>query len=164
MTGPLLLYPNETVQHAGMFLRSGLSLRYHGIAGHTLRLAHLPKGDYLFMTQAPREVDCLTGAALVTDRQLFDDLNGFDPLLGVLGQDVDLCLELRSQGLRNIFTPRARFYHLESRSRGRYYDLVDRNLLLDRWSGVIAADPYFNPNFDVEACDYSLKPEPLLRP
>ncbi len=44
MSGPLLLYPDETVQHAGMFLG------YKGVAGHLLRGSRLPAEDYLFMT------------------------------------------------------------------------------------------------------------------
>jgi len=150
MTGPLLLYPNETVQHAGMFLD------HYGIAGHTLRSARLPSGDYLFMTQAPREVSCLTGAALVIDRQLFDDLNGFDPLLGTIGQDVDLSLRVNRSGRRLIFNPQSVLLHMESTS---LRDVLEDPAVLAtrerevayfrrRWSHAVAQDAFHNPVFD----------------
>ena len=110
MTGPLLLYPDKSVQHAGMFLG------FHKTAGHTLRSARLPAGDYLFMTQAPRQVSCLTGAAMLVDRRLFDDLNGFDPLLGTYIQDVDLSLRVGRSGRRLVFNPRSILLHMEPAS------------------------------------------------
>ncbi len=94
---------------------------------------------------------------MMLKKQAFDSVGGFNEHYFTAYQDVDLCLQLRSLGKRNIFVPRAVFFHLESYSRGQYYDLVDRNLLLDRWEDVIASDPYYNPNFDVDSCDYTLK-------
>jgi hypothetical protein len=49
--------------------------------------------------------------------------------------------------------------HHESLSRGNYYDMIDRHLLLDLWESTIEqGDRYYNPKFDVQACDYSLLP------
>ena len=151
ITGPLLLYPDERVQHSGMFLG------YKNVAGHLLRSARLPDGDYLFMTQAPREVSCLTGAAMVIERSLFDDLNGFDPLLGTYLQDVDLSLRVQRSGRRLVFNPQAVLVHMESSSlretladparqatREREHAYFSR-----RWAGALARDPFHNPNFDV---------------
>jgi GT2 family glycosyltransferase len=161
MTGPLLLYPNETVQHAGMFLG------YKNGAGHLLRSAHLPEGDYLFMTQAPREVSCLTGAALVIKRGLFDDLNGFDPLLGTFIQDVDLSLRVNRSGRRVVFNPQSILLHIESASvRGGLEDPGiqatrerEHAYFLRRWSSALEQDAFHNPNFDPEAEDLrSLRP------
>jgi GT2 family glycosyltransferase len=161
MTGPLLLYSDETVQHAGMFLG------YNNVAGHVLRSAHLPDGDYLFMTQAPREVSCLTGAALVMKRDMFDDLNGFDPTLGTSIQDVDLSLRVNRSGRRLIFNPQSILLHIESASLRR--GLEDPGLqatrerehayFLRRWGNALEQDPFHNPNFDPNAEDLrSLRP------
>lgn len=161
MTGPLLLYPDETVQHAGMFIG------YKNVAGHALRSAHLPDGDYLFMTQAPREVSCLTGAALIMKRGMFDDLNGFDPLLGTSIQDVDLSLRVSRSGHRLVFNPQAILLHMESVSvREELEDpnthatrLLEHAYFIRRWSGALERDPFHNPNFDPEAEDLrSLRP------
>jgi GT2 family glycosyltransferase len=149
MSGPLLLYPDETVQHAGMFLG------YKGVAGHVLRGSRLPAEDYLFMTQAPREVSCVTGAVMVVDRQLFENLNGFDPLLGTYIQDVDLCLRVGHSGFRIVFNPRAILLHLESSSvremladpavqatRAREYIYFVR-----RWGETRERDAFHNSSF-----------------
>jgi GT2 family glycosyltransferase len=154
--GGLLLYPNHTVQHAGVVLGC------RGTADHVLRHAPEDSDGYAGSLACAREVSAVTAACLMLQREKFERAGGFNEYYHTIYQDVDLCLELRSQGLRNIFAPRARFFHLESPSRGRYYDLVDRNLLLDRWGEAIAAtDPYYNRNLDVEACDYRLKPDPV---
>ncbi|MBO0797739.1 MAG: glycosyltransferase [Blastocatellia bacterium] len=152
LTGPLLLYPDETVQHAGMFLG------YRGVAGHTLRAARLPSGDYLFMTQAPREVSCLTGAVLTIDRQLFEDLNGYDPLLGTYLQDVDLCLRAKRLGRRLIFNPRSVLLHMESTTiRDSLADPLMQNVrereryhFVRRWGADVRRDPFYNPNMDLQ--------------
>jgi GT2 family glycosyltransferase len=161
MTGPLLLYPDETVQHAGMFIG------YKNVAGHLLRFANLPEGDYLFMTQAPREVSCLTGAALVMKRCMFDDLNGFDPLLGISIQDVDLSLRVSRSGRRLVFNPRAILLHMESVSvREGLEDpsahatrRLEHAYFLRRWSSALEQDAFHNPNFDPDEEDLrSLRP------
>jgi GT2 family glycosyltransferase len=68
-------------------------------------------------------------------------------------------MKIRDRGKRIIFTPQATFIHHESLSRGKYYDLVDRNLLLDYWEPLIKkGDPYYNPHFNIERLDYSPRP------
>ena len=149
MTGPLLLYPDESVQQAGMFLG------FMNTAGHTLRHAQLPSGDYLFMTQAPREVSCLTGAAVAIERGLFSDLNGFDPLLGSYLQDVDLGLRVNRLGRRVIFNPYSILLHMESTSirktlgnpAVRAAQARERAYFWRRWGDPVARDLFHNPSF-----------------
>jgi GT2 family glycosyltransferase len=158
-TGPLLLYPDESVQHAGMFLG------HHKMAGHTLRSARLPDDDYLFMTQAPRQVSCLTGAAMLLDRRLFDDLNGFDPLLGTDGQDVDLSLRIGRSGRQLVFNPQSILLHMESTSLRDMLPAVqatrqrEHGYFVRRWGDQVEHDPFHNPNFDLQVEDLrSLRP------
>jgi len=149
--GGLLLYPDHTVQHAGVVLGC------RGTADHVLRRAPANSDGYAGSLCCAREVSAVTAACAMLKREIFERIGGFNEHYFTTYQDVDLCLQLRSMGRRNMFCPRAAFLHLESYSRGSYYDFVDRNLLLDRWEEMIASDPYYNPNFDVEACDYSLR-------
>ena len=150
--GGLLLYADGDVQHAGVVLGA------RGTADHLLRHAQADSHGHAGVLECAREVSAVTAACLMAQKEKFERAGGFNEYYHTAYQDVDLCLQLRSLGLRNIFTPRARLFHLESSTRGSYYDFVDRNLLLDRWGEVIAAsDPYYNPNLDLEAGDYSLK-------
>jgi GT2 family glycosyltransferase len=151
--GGLLLYPDRTVQHAGIVLGT------RGTADHVLRGAPADSDGYAGSLACAREVSAVTGACMMVSRTAFVDAGGFNEHYFTAYQDVDLCLQLRALGKRNIYCPRAVFYHAESISRGGYYDFVDRNLLLDRWEDMIASDAYYNPNFDVESCDYALAKE-----
>ncbi|HLH43128.1 MAG TPA: glycosyltransferase family 2 protein [Bryobacteraceae bacterium] len=152
--GALLLYPDLTVQHAGVVLGC------RGTADHVSRRASAGSDGYHGSLSCAREVSAVTAACMMLSRTAFEQAGGFFEEYCTAYQDVDLCLQLRAQGFRNIFTPHARFFHKESQTRGNYYDLGDRRLLLDRWGKTIAArDPYYNRNFDVEACNYTLKSE-----
>jgi GT2 family glycosyltransferase len=153
--GALLLYPDKRVQHAGVILGC------RGTADHVLRNVPGDADGYAGSLSCAREVSAATAACLMTPRDVFDQVGGFNEHFFTAYQDVDLCLKIRNLGKRIIFTPHAQLIHHESVSRGRYYDFVDRNLLLDYWEPLIkAGDPYYNPNFDVQACDYTLATKP----
>lgn len=150
--GALLLYPDQTIQHAGVVLGC------RGTADHVSRGASPWTDGYAGSLSSAREVSAVTAACLMISRALFDQVGGFNEHFFTAYQDVDLCLKVLKQNRRNIFTPRARFIHHESSSRGKYYDFVDRNLLLDYWEPDIeSGDRYYNVNLDVQACDYSVK-------
>jgi GT2 family glycosyltransferase len=155
--GPLLLYPDERVQHAGMYLG------YNACAGHTLRDACLPDEDYLFTGVAPRETSCLTGAVLLVNRAAFEAINGFDEQLATYLQDVDLGLRLNRIGRRNIFDPTSVLIHMESASirslkarmsfhRQRMAELARYQA---RWGAAVKADRLHPQGFDLQ--DESLR-------
>lgn len=150
VVGPLLLYPNGSVQHAGMFLG------FERVAGHSLRGAELPEGDCGFLASAPRQVMSVTGAALCMRRNDFEALNGFDRNRFALNiQDVDLCLRAHFSGLAVVFNPRSIFLHMESVSvRPTLHDLwtirrraLEHDAFAERWGDVLARDEFHNPNF-----------------
>ena len=55
---------------------------------------------------------------LLTRREVFEAVGGFNEELAVAFNDVDFCLEIRQAGYRIVYTPYARLYHYESASRG----------------------------------------------
>lgn len=148
--GALLAYPDRTVQHAGV------ALGMRGTADHLMRRFPLGVDGYAGSLVCAREVSAVTGACLMIRKPLFDEIGGFNEHFFTAYQDVDLCLRLRTRGLRVIYTPQAFLLHHESISRQSYYDMIDRMLLLDRWEEVIErGDPYYNPNLNLERGDYS---------
>jgi len=148
--GGLLLYPDHTIQHAGVVLGC------RGTADHVLRGCPGDADGYAGSLSCAREISAVTAACMMMRRDVYESVGGFNEHFFTAYQDVDLCLKVRERR-RIIWTPRARFIHHESASRGTYYDHVDRHLLLDFWEPLIqAGDPYYNPNFNVEACDYRL--------
>lgn len=152
ISGPLLLYGDERVQHAGMYLG------YRGHAGHLFRHARLPEDEVGLYAAAPRQVSAVTGAVMMVARELFEALNGFDELLPTFLQDVDLCLRARAVGRATVWTPLAELLHLESTSLRDHEDdpefgrqrQREAERFMQRWSEAVAADPFHNPAFDRE--------------
>lgn len=151
VTGPLLLYPDELVQHAGLYLG------FANCAGHTLRHASLPQGDYLFMASAPRQVSAVTGAVLLTRRSVFEQVNGFDRQLATYLQDVDYCLRVMNLDMDIVFNPNAALIHMESVSMKKLTERdnlhsqrsLEQKYFTVRFGQAVRRDPYHNPNFDV---------------
>ena len=149
--GALLLFPDGGVQHAGVILGP------RGTADHLMRGFPREVDGYAGSLVVSREVTAVTAACLMVKRSLFEEVGGFNEHYFTHYQDVDLCLMFRRAGKRNIFTPAAVLNHYESVSRKTYYDMIDRNLLLDRWNDLAGGDPYYNPNFDSEYDNYRLR-------
>ena len=152
VVGPLLLYPDERVQHAGMYLG------FNGRAGHTLRGARLPEQDYLFTAAAPREVSCVTGAVMLVRREAFEAVGGFDDQLATYLQDVDLCLRLGRSGWLNVFEPASVLIHMESASIReldrttafhRQREAEDQRFT-QRWGAALSRDPHHPVGFDIQ--------------
>ena len=148
VVGPLLLYPDFTVQHAGVVL--GL----RGTADHVMRGFPKDSDGYAGSLSCAREVSAVTAACLMVRKADYFAVGGMKEDYTVVYQDVDFCLRLRELGRRNIYTPRAVFLHHESKSRGKEYPMIDRALLLDCFGRYIRrGDPYYNPNFSLMSCD-----------
>ena len=146
---PLLLYPDDTVQHAGV------CLGMRETADHIMRGFPKDSDGYFGSLSCTREVSAVTAACMMLRRQTFLEAGGFREAFRTIYQDVDFCLRLRACGKRILFTPRAVLCHFESCSRGQKYDLQDRILLQDLWGKSIrAGDPYFNPNLDALSGSY----------
>jgi GT2 family glycosyltransferase len=110
--GATLLYPDRTIQHAGIVPEG------EGCWGHVYR--GKPEGYEGKQGELRhiRAVPAVTGACLLMRRQQFHELGGFDERFPVTLGDVDLCRRLRERGLLVVVTPHARLLHFESLSRG----------------------------------------------
>lgn len=153
--GPLLLYPDGKVQHAGQFLSGS-------VGRHAFRFspAGAPGPFGLAVTQ--RNVISVTGACLMTRRDVFERLGGFDTQHAVINNDLDYCLRAREAGLSVIYTPYARLTHHEMASRTELPDTFDSGRFRARWGDLFATgDPFFNPNLAQDADDYVPDQEPV---
>jgi GT2 family glycosyltransferase len=61
-------------------------------------------------------VDVVTGCLLLIDRELWEELEGFDPAFFMYGEDADLCLRARTLGARPMVTARATIVHYGGQS------------------------------------------------
>ena len=134
--GARLLFPNGTVQHAGVVWVAndqGPAMPQH--------VFHHEAGDLPAAT-AVVDLDAVTGACLAIRRDLFLELGGFDEAYVNGLEDIDLCLRLRSRGLRVVFRGDICLVHHESLTRG--IDVIasahNDTVFQARWGDICAAD------------------------
>lgn len=139
--GARLLFPDGTIQHGGVAVGVcwGAAHLQQGIDGY--------RPGYLSGMHVVRNTSAVTGACMMTRRDLFESLGGFDTSLPVAFNDIDYCLRTRERDLLVIYTPLAELVHHESKSRGHTDDVKERPYFRSRWREVmLAGDPYYNPN------------------
>jgi GT2 family glycosyltransferase len=151
--GAKLLYPNRTIQHAGVLLGLG------GVAGHCYRWYPAKHRGYFDSISRIRNYSAVTAACCLVPRGTFEQVGGFDEDLPTAFNDVDLCLRIRQAGYRVLYTPYAVLYHHESRSRGYELDPRDMAAMKLRWGEVLAADASYNPNLSLDRDGYHLRAE-----
>jgi GT2 family glycosyltransferase len=149
--GSKLLYPDGRLQHTGMVL---------GINGYPAHLFHqAPAGHPGYMAHANliRNYSAVTGAALMIRRALFDDMGGLDENFALDYNDTDLCLRLIQKGYRIVYTPYSLLYHHESATlSGGRLQQDETELFRQRWEGILANDPLYNPNLTRHRLDCGL--------
>jgi GT2 family glycosyltransferase len=113
--GVKLLYPDDSLQHAGMFFDLPGDTALAGL----WRNAHYFKGfaSDLPAANVARPVPALTGACLMISRELWAQTGGFSDIY-IQGdhEDSDLCLRLLEAGHENWYLPDVALYHLEGQS------------------------------------------------
>lgn len=110
--GPLLLYGDGTIQHAGVVVGLG------GWADHIFKgMKPIHIGSPYLSPMVKRNVLAVTGSCLVISRKTVDKIGKFDENFLVCGSDVEICLRAYERGLKNIYDPFVRLYHFESKTR-----------------------------------------------
>ena len=118
VVGPLLLFHNNTLQHAGISLGTRYGLPYHIYEG----LPYVGIKSLPGPVQTICEVSAVTGACTLTRKSLYQSLGGLDENnLKVTFNDIDFCLKVYDARYHNIFTSNVYLYHYESYTRGLDY-------------------------------------------
>lgn len=148
VVGARLLYPDGTLQHAGMMLGLAEGSPVHiGVYGADAAAADDPDYDRV------RSVACVTGAFMGVTRRWFEQLGRFDAIrFPVAYNDVDFCLSSRMGGKKVLFDPGIELTHFESHSRGLNdsrakiaWDQGELGLLFSKWGQFSIQDPYISP-------------------
>ena len=156
--GAKLLYPDNTIQHAGVVLGIG------DIAGHSHKAFPKDHAGYVGQLATINNYSAVTGACLMCRKEVFNKLGQFDEKLVVAYNDVDLCLRMLEKGYRNVYLPHVVLYHHESKSRG-YEDTPEKALrhqrevqkMRKKWGEILTNDPCYNPNLSNKREDYSFR-------
>jgi ADP-heptose:LPS heptosyltransferase/GT2 family glycosyltransferase len=156
VAGARLLYPNRTVQHAGMFLSPG------GVGRHAFRFAGEDDPGYFGLALTERDVSAVTGACMMMRRTHFEALGGFDETHDIINNDLDFCLRTIEAGLQVVFTPFATLIHHEQASRAAMPDKYDTRLFQERWRLQFAkGDPFHSPQLTMQHDDIVVNEEPM---
>ncbi len=127
MSGGMLYYQDDTVQHGG----------HHYWRGDAKHIAmYFPRGDPgpLGGLRVERQVAGVTAACALMPRSVYDQVGGMTQLLPSAFNDVDLCMKVAAAGYRIFWTPYAELYHFESKSRDPTVRKWEVDVAWGRWS------------------------------
>ena len=110
IVGPKIYYasPPDRIWFAG----GEVSLS-RGVSRH-IGIRERDTGQY----DAVRDVDYVTGCALMAGRRVFDTIGYLDPAFTAYYEDVDFCMRARREGFRVVYVPKGKVWHKISSSTG----------------------------------------------
>ncbi len=162
--GVKLLYPDNTIQHAGCVIGLG------GIAGHLFVDMPANRTGYLHKASLLQDMSAVTAACMMMKKQVFEKVGGFTEKLAVAFNDVDLCLKVNQAGYLVVYDPYVQLYHMESKTRGaedskekvrRFQTEIE--YMRSHWINLLKnGDPYYNKNLSLTKWNYSLRPLPEM--
>ena len=93
-----------------------------------------------------RQWSAVTGALFAARRSVLERIGGFDEQFTLEYNDIDMCLRIRTLGLRIVCTPDAEMVHAEKASRGDMPAGGDQYaMFMLRWKAWLAQDPSWHP-------------------
>ena len=167
--GARLLYPDGTLQHAGVVMGLG------GPADHPLLGLDNNAPGYLFRAQVAQNFSAVAGACLLVRKSVCQAVGGMDEAsFGVSYSNMDFCLRIGQSGQRIVWTPLATLLHESAASQKADIETISQEQKLQRfnreqaamylrWPQIIANDPAYNPNLSLIGGGYETESNALLR-
>ncbi|MGF1988006.1 MAG: glycosyltransferase [Nostoc sp. ZfuVER08] len=156
--GALLLYPDNTIQHAGVIMGIG------GVAGHSHKYYPADSPGYFDQILTVNNYSAVTAACLMCRREIFEAIGGFEQELKVAFNDVDFCLKVVEKGYKNIYLPHVLLYHYESKSRGHEDTpakqarfMKEIMYMQNKWKEFMEHDPCYSPHLSRQVEDFSIR-------
>ncbi|MBD9559597.1 glycosyltransferase [Ensifer sp. ENS03] len=167
IVGAKLLYPNDTIQHAGVIAGFG------GLAGHWFLNKHKNFSGPMNRLSVRQSMTCVTGAVMLVSGACAKMLGEWDEHnFAVAYNDVDYCIRAYKAGYRAVWTPFACLYHHESVSRGpdhggvkgKRFEREKQNLRRLHQTEAFS-DPAINPGYSKDRSDPIVSiPDQLHKP
>lgn len=146
MVGSKLVFSNGLLQEAGGILcKEGNGYNYGKFDD-----ANKPQYNYV------RDVDYISGAAIMLSKKLWDEIGGFDEHFApAYCEDSDLAFEVRKRNLRVVYQPKSVVIHFEGVSNGtdvndntslKHYQVENSLKLRKKWKDEFELLPSTNIN------------------
>jgi GT2 family glycosyltransferase len=131
------------MQADGQLQEAGCMVFQNGTTNGYLRFGDVEDPRAMFM----RDVDYCSGTFLMVGRQQFLDFGGLDEIYEpAYFEETDLCMKMRTKGLRIIYNPSILIEHFEFGSqpseRGRKLIAERRPIFLARWQKQLRSEGY----------------------
>jgi GT2 family glycosyltransferase len=139
MVGAKLLFEDNIIQHCGV-IYSNVTKGFMHVNSH--------KCDNYPLTNKYAFYPAVTGACVAMRKDLYIDAGGMDENLAIAYNDIELCMKTTSIGYKILYSPYARLYHYESKTRGydttlekQLLEFKERTYFMNKW------EKYINANF-----------------
>lgn len=150
VVGAKLLYPDDTIQHAGVMMTRASNLALAAGPVHVFNHMDMRDDGYMGRLKRPQDLSAVTAACMMVRRSVFEEASGFDESFAVAYNDIDFCLRVRELGYLVVLNPEVVLRHYESVSRGvddrgekRVRFIAEQGRLRERWAKYYdKGDPY----------------------
>ncbi|TDR23761.1 glycosyltransferase [Marinicella litoralis] len=158
LVGSQLIYPDGRLQEAGGIVFADASGWNYG------RFGSPDEPEY----QHVREVSYCSGASIMIEKQLFNELGQFDQRYKpAYYEDTDLAFGIRSVGKKVYYQPLSQVIHFEGISSGtdltsgtKKYQVINQEKFLNKWQSALKKQPL--PNTDIELARFQNQPKKVL--
>lgn len=142
MTGSKLIYDDGRLQEAGGILwKDGSAWNY----GNKKNPSY-PEFNYV------KEVDYISGAAIMIRKSLWEEIGGFDErFVPAYCEDSDLAFEVRKHGYKVVYQPLSLVVHFEGVSNGtdvnsgqKSYQVINGKKFYEKWKDVLEKENFDN--------------------
>lgn len=137
VVGSKLLFPDGTIQHAGVVIVRDMKKNIPVSAWH-IGYRHQDSPTF----NRARSLQAVTAACMLVKKTVFEEVGGFDEAYWNGYEDVDFCLKVGQAGYGIYYQPESVVIHYESQSGNERHVHEDANLQLlqERWVGKIVPD------------------------
>ncbi len=145
--GAKLLYPDGVIQHGGIIFQ--YNYPYNLGACYFARDSRA----YFGFLQSTQDLSAVSAACVMVRKEVYEQVEGFDPAIPTCYDDVDFCLKLLKAGLLVVYEPSVELYHHESLSRKSFESIEKDTRALGQMMAryperYTRCDPYISPSLE----------------